>query len=79
MFYHVLALRLGRTVRELLASLSGQELTDWFAFNRISPLADWGLLLAPPNAPPSPPAAELSAQVRVALLNAAGPFVKKEK
>ena len=78
MFYHVLALRLGRTVRELLASLSGQELTDWFAFNRISPLADWGLLLAPQKAP-QPPAAELSAQVRVALLNAAGPFVKKRK
>ena len=78
MFYHVLALRLGRTVRELLASLSGQELTDWFAFNRISPLADWGQLLASPTAP-QPPAAELSAQVRVALLNAAGPFVKKRK
>ena len=78
MFYHVLALRLGRTVRELLASLSGQELTDWFAFNRISPLADWGQLLAPPKAS-EPAAAELSGQVRVALLNAAGPFVKKRK
>lgn len=41
MFYHVLALRLGRSVEELLATLSSRALTYWMAFDSISPIGDW--------------------------------------
>ena len=35
-----LALRLGRTVPELLACMSSAELTEWRAFNMIEPIGD---------------------------------------
>lgn len=35
-----LALRLGRTVPELLRSVSGRELTEWMAFDAIEPIGD---------------------------------------
>lgn len=35
-----LALRLGRTVRELLATTSSEELTDWRAFDSVEPIGD---------------------------------------
>lgn len=40
-FYHRLALRLGRSVRELLATVSSEELTMWMAFDRSEPIGDW--------------------------------------
>jgi len=41
MFYHTLALRLGRTVQELLATISSAELTMWRAFDTLQPIGDW--------------------------------------
>lgn len=35
-----LALRLGRTVRELLAGITSAELTEWRAFDLIEPIGD---------------------------------------
>lgn len=35
-----LALRMGRTVNELIGSMSASELTMWMAFDRISPIGD---------------------------------------
>ena len=35
-----LALRLGRTVAELLYTLSSEELSEWIAFHRLSPIDD---------------------------------------
>ena len=32
---------MGRTVAELLAGISSRELTDWMAFDSISPIGDW--------------------------------------
>ncbi len=40
MLLHRLALRLGRTVAELRASLGTDELAAWFAFDAISPIGD---------------------------------------
>lgn len=40
MLLHRLALRLGRTVAELRASLGTDELAAWFAFDRLSPVGD---------------------------------------
>jgi len=40
MFKHRLALRLGRTVEELEASISHQELVNWQGFNLIEPIGD---------------------------------------
>ena len=37
----MLALRLGRTVNELLQTISSAELTEWMAFDSISPIGDW--------------------------------------
>lgn len=36
-----LALRLGRTVREMLATMSSYELTLWRAFDVLEPVGDW--------------------------------------
>lgn len=36
-----LALRLGRTLQEIRASLTASELKMWIAFDRISPIGDW--------------------------------------
>lgn len=36
-----LALRLGRSLEELLATVSSQELTLWRAFDRMEPIGDW--------------------------------------
>ena len=36
-----LALRLGRTLRELFATVSSEELTAWRAFDSLSPIGDW--------------------------------------
>ena len=35
-----LALRLGRTVAELLQTISSEELTEWIAYHGISPIDD---------------------------------------
>lgn len=35
-----LALRLGRTVKELLDSIDSYELTEWMAFERLEPFSD---------------------------------------
>lgn len=40
MFYLKLALRLGRTVPELLDACTSEELTEWMAFDRLEPLGD---------------------------------------
>lgn len=40
MFLHALALRMGRTVGELTATLTTDELTRWYAYNQRSPIAD---------------------------------------
>lgn len=37
---HRLALRMGRTVAELTATLTIDELAHWFAFDRVSPIGD---------------------------------------
>ena len=37
---HKLALRVGRTVAELEATLSVEELASWYAFDRLSPIGD---------------------------------------
>lgn len=37
---HKLALRMGRTVTELSAVMSVEELSRWFAFDRLSPIGD---------------------------------------
>lgn len=37
---HKLALRMGRTVRELEGVMSTRELASWFAFDRLSPIGD---------------------------------------
>jgi hypothetical protein len=34
-------LRLGRSVEELLRSVSGAELLEWEAFNALDPVGDW--------------------------------------
>lgn len=34
-------MRLGRTVEELLATISAAELAEWVAFDRIDPIGDW--------------------------------------
>jgi len=36
-----LALRLGRTLHELRATLTASELKMWIAFDRQSPIGDW--------------------------------------
>lgn len=36
-----LALRLGRTLHELLQTLTASELKMWIAFDRVSPIGDW--------------------------------------
>jgi hypothetical protein len=40
-FYMQLSLRLGRSVQELLATVSSAELTLWQAFNMREPIGDW--------------------------------------
>lgn len=40
-FYHRLALALGCTVRQLLASIDSQELTHWLAYYRLEPWGEW--------------------------------------
>lgn len=40
MFYHRLALAMGRTKEELLLTMSAKELTDWMAFSTIEPFGD---------------------------------------
>lgn len=40
MFLHALALKLGRTVGELSATLTTDELARWFAYNQRSPITD---------------------------------------
>ena len=40
MLQHALALRLGRTVRELMHSLDAREWTRWQAYHRLSPIDD---------------------------------------
>lgn len=40
MFVFRLALRLGRTVEELLDALSAAELMEWMAFDRLQPIGD---------------------------------------
>ena len=37
----MLALRLGRSVSELLQTVGSRELTEWMAFDTISPIGDW--------------------------------------
>ena len=39
MFLFRLALRMGRTVRELLGSMGSRELSEWMAYERVEP---WG-------------------------------------
>jgi len=54
-----LALRMGRTVSELRASITASELKMWIAYDRLSPIGDWrGDVQA--------------AQVSTAILNAQG-------
>lgn len=54
-----LALRMGRTVSELRATITASELKMWIAFDRLSPIGDWrGDVQA--------------AQVSTAILNAQG-------
>lgn len=36
-----LALRMGRTVNELRATLTASELKMWIAYDRLSPIGDW--------------------------------------
>lgn len=36
-----LALRLGRSLQELLATVTSAELTLWRAFDRLEPIGDW--------------------------------------
>ena len=40
MLQHALALRLGRTVRELMHSLDAREWARWQAYHRLSPIDD---------------------------------------
>lgn len=54
-----LALRMGRTVSELRATITASELKMWIAYDRLSPIGDWrGDVQA--------------AQVSTAILNAQG-------
>lgn len=54
-----LALRMGRTVSELRATITASELKMWIAYDRLSPIGDWrGDVQA--------------AQVSTAVLNAQG-------
>lgn len=41
MFYMRLALRLGRSLDELLRTVSSAELTHWRAFDSLEPIGDW--------------------------------------
>ena len=41
LFYLTLALRLGRSLQELLATVSSEELTLWRAYDTLQPIGDW--------------------------------------